>query len=108
MAPHILFLDEPTNNLDIETIDALCIAINEVGMEMCVCGCVGVSTDAELSFFFFFSLLTHPLIYIHTHTQTKTVQRRRCPRLARRTADRSEWVPCVDRGGESRCEPIPG
>ena len=24
LAPHLLFLDEPTNNLDIETIDALC------------------------------------------------------------------------------------
>merc|ERR1719198_150052 len=29
LAPHILMLDEPTNNLDIETIDALCDAINE-------------------------------------------------------------------------------
>jgi ATP-binding cassette subfamily F protein 1 len=28
MRPHIMFLDEPTNNLDIETIDALCTAIN--------------------------------------------------------------------------------
>jgi ATP-binding cassette subfamily F protein 1 len=29
MQPHIMFLDEPTNNLDIETIDALCLAINQ-------------------------------------------------------------------------------
>lgn len=28
MAPHILMLDEPTNNLDIESIDALCDALN--------------------------------------------------------------------------------
>ena len=29
MAPHLLFLDEPTNNLDIESIDALCDALRE-------------------------------------------------------------------------------
>ncbi|KAG7354993.1 ABC transporter ATP-binding protein [Nitzschia inconspicua] len=27
--PHVLLLDEPSNNLDVETIDALCEAINE-------------------------------------------------------------------------------
>lgn len=27
----VLFLDEPTNNLDIESIDALCTAVTEVG-----------------------------------------------------------------------------
>lgn len=27
--PHVLVLDEPTNNLDIESIDALAEAINE-------------------------------------------------------------------------------
>ena len=27
LAPHLLFLDEPTNNLDIESIDALCDAL---------------------------------------------------------------------------------
>jgi len=43
MAPHILFLDEPTNNLDIETIDALCEAINEFNG-----GVVLVSHDARL------------------------------------------------------------
>lgn len=43
MAPHILFLDEPTNNLDIETIDALCDAINEFNG-----GVVLVSHDARL------------------------------------------------------------
>lgn len=41
--PHVLFLDEPTNNLDIESIDALCEAINlyEGGM-------VVVTHDARL------------------------------------------------------------
>lgn len=28
----VLFLDEPTNNLDIESIDALCDAVTKVGM----------------------------------------------------------------------------
>lgn len=43
MQPHILFLDEPTNNLDIETIDALIDAINEFNG-----GVVLVSHDARL------------------------------------------------------------
>ena len=43
MEPHILFLDEPTNNLDIETIDALIDAINEFNG-----GVVLVSHDARL------------------------------------------------------------
>jgi ATP-binding cassette subfamily F protein 1 len=43
MAPHILMLDEPTNNLDIETIDALCDAINAFNG-----GVVLVSHDARL------------------------------------------------------------
>jgi ATP-binding cassette subfamily F protein 1 len=43
MAPHILFLDEPTNNLDIESIDALCQAIREFNG-----GVVLVSHDARL------------------------------------------------------------
>lgn len=30
LAAQVLFLDEPTNNLDIESIDALCTAITEV------------------------------------------------------------------------------
>jgi len=41
--PHILFLDEPTNNLDIESIDALCDAINEFEG-----GVVVVTHDARL------------------------------------------------------------
>lgn len=43
MAPHLLFLDEPTNNLDIESIDALCIALREFNG-----GVVLVSHDARL------------------------------------------------------------
>eukprot|EP01035_Chromulina_nebulosa_P018145 gene18145-23799_t len=43
MAPHILFLDEPTNNLDIESIDALCIAMREY-----TGGVILVSHDARL------------------------------------------------------------
>jgi len=43
MAPHLLFLDEPTNNLDIESIDALCIALREFKG-----GVVLVSHDARL------------------------------------------------------------
>lgn len=43
MAPHLLFLDEPTNNLDIESIDALCIALREYNG-----GVILVSHDARL------------------------------------------------------------
>ena len=43
LAPHLLFLDEPTNNLDIETIDALCDAINEYNG-----GVICVTHDARL------------------------------------------------------------
>jgi ATP-binding cassette subfamily F protein 1 len=43
MAPHLLFLDEPTNNLDIESIDALCDALKEYNG-----GVVIVSHDARL------------------------------------------------------------
>jgi len=43
MAPHILMLDEPTNNLDIESIDALCDALNAYNG-----GVVLVSHDARL------------------------------------------------------------
>lgn len=43
MAPHLLFLDEPTNNLDIESIDALCDALREFNG-----GVVLVSHDARL------------------------------------------------------------
>jgi ATP-binding cassette subfamily F protein 1 len=43
MAPHLLFLDEPTNNLDIESIDALCEAVREYNG-----GVVLVSHDARL------------------------------------------------------------
>lgn len=43
MAPHLLFLDEPTNNLDIESIDALCQALKEYNG-----GVVLVSHDARL------------------------------------------------------------
>jgi len=41
--PHVLFLDEPTNNLDIESIDALCEAIN-----LYQGGMVVVTHDARL------------------------------------------------------------
>ena len=41
--PHVLVLDEPTNNLDIETIDALCEAINEYNG-----GVICVTHDARL------------------------------------------------------------
>jgi ATP-binding cassette subfamily F protein 1 len=41
--PHVLFLDEPTNNLDIESIDALCEAINAYKGGMVV-----VTHDARL------------------------------------------------------------
>mmetsp|Transcript_30071 Transcript_30071/g.67434 ORF Transcript_30071/g.67434 Transcript_30071/m.67434 type:complete len:1014 (-) Transcript_30071:33-3074(-) len=41
--PHVLFLDEPTNNLDIESIDALCDAINRYQGGMVV-----VTHDARL------------------------------------------------------------
>jgi len=43
MQPHLLFLDEPTNNLDIESIDALCLALKEYNG-----GVVLVSHDARL------------------------------------------------------------
>ena len=43
MAPHLLFLDEPTNNLDIESIDALCDALKEYQG-----GVILVSHDARL------------------------------------------------------------
>ncbi|TMW65955.1 hypothetical protein Poli38472_003720 [Pythium oligandrum] len=43
MRPHILILDEPTNNLDIESIDALCDAIREFDG-----GVVIVTHDARL------------------------------------------------------------
>ena len=41
--PHILFFDEPTNNLDIESIDALCEGINNFNG-----GVIIVSHDARL------------------------------------------------------------
>jgi ATP-binding cassette subfamily F protein 1 len=43
MSPHLLFLDEPTNNLDIESIDALCDAMRNFNG-----GVVLVSHDARL------------------------------------------------------------
>ena len=43
MRPHILILDEPTNNLDIESIDALCQALNEYDG-----GVIVVTHDARL------------------------------------------------------------
>lgn len=43
MKPHLMFLDEPTNNLDIESINALCIAIREFNG-----GIILVSHDARL------------------------------------------------------------
>ena len=43
MAPHLLFLDEPTNNLDIESIDALCDALKQYNG-----GIILVSHDARL------------------------------------------------------------
>lgn len=42
-APHVLFLDEPTNNLDIESIDALCTAVTQFNG-----GVVVVTHDARL------------------------------------------------------------
>ncbi|KAF0696407.1 Aste57867_12825 [Aphanomyces stellatus] len=43
MNPHVLVLDEPTNNLDIESIDALCEALNQFDG-----GVVVVTHDARL------------------------------------------------------------
>ena len=36
MAPDIIILDEPTNNLDLESIDALGDAINEFDVSNCI------------------------------------------------------------------------
>ena len=49
-SPSLLHQDEPTNNLDIESIDALADALNEFTGGQCVCVCV---SEKRHSHFFF-------------------------------------------------------
>lgn len=60
MAPHLLFLDEPTNNLDIESIDALCDALKLFNG-----GVVMVSHGMYLSLYLCIYFYTWMYIYVY-------------------------------------------
>lgn len=91
MAPHLLFLDEPTNNLDIESIDALCDALKvserEEGGIMYLNVCAYVLGVVPL---------IHCAISLGRIIVCCSVVQWRCSaRVARRAIDRDHGLPVV-------------